>query len=204
MEFLKRMRAAEFVGFAGGLFATIPTAIWAAIGPVASQLPLSLCNIIITNVPGPQTPLNMLGHKMLSWYPYVPIGGEMGVNTAILSYNGTAYFGFSCDVGAVPDPENLEKFVSMSFAELCESGRKSKPNSAVKPEQKPAAKVKRSRPNAKIPVSKKRKGANGTMPVTNEAKRARRVPAPGAAPAPAEPVIAKQAPVVAEAKPLGA
>ena len=99
MEFLKRVRAAEFVGFAGGLFATIPTPIWAAIGPVASQLPLSLCNIIITNVPGPQTPLYMLGHKMLSWYPYVPIGGEMGVNTAILSYNGTAYFGFSCDVG---------------------------------------------------------------------------------------------------------
>ncbi len=53
MEFLKRVRAAEFVGFAGGLFATIPTPIWAAIGPVASQLPLSLCNIIVTNVPGP-------------------------------------------------------------------------------------------------------------------------------------------------------
>jgi diacylglycerol O-acyltransferase / wax synthase len=31
MEFLKRVRAAEFVGFAGGLFATIPTPIWAAI-----------------------------------------------------------------------------------------------------------------------------------------------------------------------------
>jgi len=122
-EYLKRVRAAELVGFAGGLFATLPTAFWAAIGPLASQLPLSLCNIICTNVPGPQMPLYLLGHKMLAWYPYVPIGGELGTNWAILSYNGKAYFGFSCDVGAVPDPENLEKFVEVSFAELCKSAK---------------------------------------------------------------------------------
>ena len=152
MEYLKHARAAEFVGLAGGLFSTIPTAIWAAIGPLASQLPLSLCNLICTNVPGPQVPLYLLGHKMLSWYPYVPIGGEMGVNCAILSYNGTAYFGFTCDVPAVPDPEHLEKFVTTSFAELLRSSR-----SAVKPvvepaaEQEPAA-PKRQRPNRTIPI----------------------------------------------------
>src|SRR5215469_14056470 len=118
MEYLKRARAAEFVGFAGGLFSAIPTPIWAAIGPVASQLPLSLCNIICTNVPGPPMPLYLLGRRMLSWYAYVPIGGEMGVNCASGSYNGTAYFGFTCDVNAVPDPEHLEKFVEMSCEEL--------------------------------------------------------------------------------------
>jgi diacylglycerol O-acyltransferase / wax synthase len=160
MEFLKRVRAAEFVGFAGGLFATIPTPIWAAIGPVASQLPLSLCNTIITNVPGPQTPLHMLGHKMLSWYPYVPIGGEMGVNVAILSYNGMAYFGFSCDVGALPDPQNLEKFVKASFEELCESAMPGKTGttSAEKPPRaKAQAKPRRVRPMAAIPVADKPK-----------------------------------------------
>ena len=69
MEMLKRCHAAELVGFAGGLFATIPSAIWAALGPVASQLPLSLCNTIITNIPGPQVPLYLVGHKMLSGIP---------------------------------------------------------------------------------------------------------------------------------------
>lgn len=152
MEVLKRARAAEVVGFAGGLFSAIPTPIWAAIGPVASQLPLSLCNIICTNVPGPQVPLYMLGHKMLSWYPYVPIGGEMGVNCAVLSYNGTAYFGFTCDVGAVPDPEHLEKFVTVSCAELRKAAAGSKAAPAPEPvqtERKPARRV---RPNAVIPV----------------------------------------------------
>jgi len=157
MEFLKRVRAAELVGFAGGLFSTIPPAIWAAIGPVASQLPLSLCNIICTNVPGPQTPVYMLGHKMIAWYPYVPIGGEMGVNCAILSYNGNAYFGFSCDVGAVPDPENLEKFVKQSFAELYASSNRQK--SAPKSERRQKEKLSRTRPKntSKVPVAAKPK-----------------------------------------------
>ncbi|HKD86291.1 MAG TPA: wax ester/triacylglycerol synthase family O-acyltransferase [Terriglobales bacterium] len=153
MEYLKRARAAEFVGFAGGLFSAIPTPIWAAIGPVASQLPLSLCNIICTNVPGPPMPLYLLGRKMLSWYPYVPIGGEMGVNCAILSYNGTAYFGFTCDVNAVPDPEHLEKFVEMSCEELRKMGKAA----PVKPEkaEKRTAKPRRKRAKATIPVDAK-------------------------------------------------
>ena len=176
MEFLKRVRAAEFVGFAGGLFATIPTPIWAAIGPVASQLPLSLCNIIITNVPGPQTPIYFLGHKMLSWYPYVPIGGEMGVNTAILSYNGNAYFGFSCDVGAVPDPENLEQFVRESFTELCETTKRAKPT--AKPAEAPTVKSERTKParaQADIPVTRKRERPKPQIEVATQPKRTRRL-----------------------------
>jgi diacylglycerol O-acyltransferase len=167
MEYLKHARAAEFVGFAGGLISTVPTALLAAIGPLASQLPLSLCNLICTNVPGPQIPLYLLGHKMLSWYPYVPIGGEMGVNCAILSYNGTAYFGFTCDVNAVPDPQHLEKFATSSFAELLKSSR-----NAVKPASEPRAgkeltRPKRERPNRTIPLTTKKKAikTSGKSPV---------------------------------------
>jgi diacylglycerol O-acyltransferase / wax synthase len=145
IEYLKRVRAAELVGFAGGLFSAIPTPIWAAIGPVASQLPLSLCNIICTNVPGPQVPLYLLGHKMLSWYPYVPIGGELGFNCAILSYNGKAYFGFTCDAGALPDPENLEKFVDISFAELCRSAKRVKPEAQPSQTAEASQRTKRTR-----------------------------------------------------------
>lgn len=157
MEYLKKARAAEFVGFAGGLFATIPTPIWAAIGPVASQLPLSLCNVICTNIPGPPMPLYLLGRKMVAWYPYVPVGGELGLNCAILSYNGTAYFGFTCDVGAVPDPEHLEKFVTMSCEELLKAGKRSKPVSARAEEPKPVQPkpARRPRRNAVIPMVSK-------------------------------------------------
>ncbi len=177
MEFLKRIRAAELVGFAGGLFATIPTAIWAAIGPVASQLPLSLCNIICTNVPGPQAPLYLLGRKMLSFYPYVPIGGEMGVNCAILSYNGTAYFGFTCDVAAVPDPHNLEKFVKTSFTELCESATRAKAKKSDTAKPVVAKRTKRTRPNAEIPLTATPVRPNRAVSVATKPKGVRKAAA---------------------------
>jgi diacylglycerol O-acyltransferase len=118
MVFLKGAQAAELVGLAGSLLGMAPLPLQAVVWPVVSQLPISVCNTIITNVPGPQVPLYLLGHKMLRWYPYVPIGGEMGVNIAVLTYDGTAYFGFTGDVKAAPDLERFEEFLRESFAEL--------------------------------------------------------------------------------------
>ena len=118
MQSLKHGHAAEFVGLVGGLVGMIPPALQALAGPVISQLPISLCNTICTNVPGPQAPLYLLGHKMLRSYPYVPIGGEMGLNCAMLSYNGTAYFPFTGDAQAAPYLHRLEKSLKLSFAEL--------------------------------------------------------------------------------------
>src|SRR5271157_3862582 len=143
VEFLKHARAAEFVGLFGGVLSYFPSAFWANVGPVVGQLPLSLCNIICTNVPGPQMPLYLMGHKMLSWYPWVPIGGLMGINCAILTYNGTAYFGLTGDVHAAPDLGRLEKFVDQSFAEL--------KSIAASPKPTPR---RRERPKAKIPLTK--------------------------------------------------
>ncbi|HEV2401111.1 MAG TPA: wax ester/triacylglycerol synthase family O-acyltransferase [Candidatus Sulfotelmatobacter sp.] len=120
-EFLKRMHAAELVSLAGGLIGMFPTSLQGMAGPIVSQLPVTPFNLVCTNVPGPQVPLYLLGHKMLQCYPYVPVGGEMAVNCAILSYNGTVFFGFSGDTHAAPDLRLLEKFLQQSFAELRET-----------------------------------------------------------------------------------
>jgi len=117
-QLIKNAHIAEFVGLFASLLAAIPTSVQAVIGPIASRLPLSVCNVICTNVPGPQTPIYLLGHRMTAWYPYVPIGGEMGVNCAIITYDGSAYFGFTGDAHAAPDLEKLERFVTQSAAEL--------------------------------------------------------------------------------------
>lgn len=117
-EFLKRVHAAELVSLAGGLLGMFPTSMQGLTGPIISQLPITPFNLVCTNVPGPQFPLHLLGHKMLHCYPYVPVGGEMAVNCAILSYNGKVYFGFSGDVHAAPDLRRLEKLLMVSFTEL--------------------------------------------------------------------------------------
>jgi diacylglycerol O-acyltransferase len=118
LAFLKNVHVAELVSLAGTLLGTIPPPAQALAGPIASQLPLSLCNTICTNVPGPKVPLYLIGHRMLACYPYVATSSDLGMNCAILTYNGTAYFGFTGDVHAMPDVERLGKFLRMSFAEL--------------------------------------------------------------------------------------
>jgi diacylglycerol O-acyltransferase len=118
IAFLKTAHVAELVGMAGTMLGTIPSAAQAVVGPIVSQLPLGLCNTICTNVPGPDSPLYLLGHRMQSCYPYVPIGGDIGINCAVLTYDGIAYFGLTGDAHAAPDLARLEKFLITSFAEL--------------------------------------------------------------------------------------
>ena len=122
-QHIKQTHLAEYVGMAGMLITSLPIPLQALALPYAGLLPISLSNYICTNVPGPQSPLYFMGHKMLTWYPHVPIGGEMGVNTAILTYDGMAYFGFTIDVAAAPDAALFEKLVPQAFAEFCKAFR---------------------------------------------------------------------------------
>jgi len=154
-EFLKRVHAPELVSLAGGLIGMFPTALQAAVGPIASQLPITPFNLVCTNVPGPQYPLYLLGHKMLHWYPYVPVGGEMAVNCAILSYDGKLYFGFSGDVHAAPDLRRLETLLKASFTELRDAAGIHPPRKRKKKTARAKAQVK-SRPTpvtVRIPIS---------------------------------------------------
>jgi WS/DGAT/MGAT family acyltransferase len=118
MEALKTTRIPELAVFSGTLLGLIPSPLQAVFAPILSRLPISICNVICTNVPGPKDALYLLGHEMLSAYPYVPIGSEMGINCAVLTYNDTAFFGFTGDAYAAPDVERLEDFLLQSFAEL--------------------------------------------------------------------------------------
>jgi len=135
-DFLKRVHAAELVSLAGGLIGMIPTSVRALGGHVLSRLPFPPFNMVCTNVPGPQYPLYLLGHKILHCYPYVPIGGEMALNCAILTYNGTVYFGFSGEVHAAPDLRRLETLLKLSFTELREAAGVRPPRKEEKKKQK--------------------------------------------------------------------
>lgn len=148
-EFLKRAHAAEFVSLASGLIAVLPNPLQAFVGPQISQLPITPFNMVCTNVPGPQFPLYLFGHRMLQWYPYVPIGGELALNCAILSYNGMVYFGFSGDVHISPDLNRLEKFLKLSFSELREAVGLSP--SPKKPQRKRSAPKQRKKEETSTP-----------------------------------------------------
>ena len=75
-------------------------------------------NMIVTNVPGPQFPLYMVGARLLGLYPLVPLlpGGGLGV--ALFSYEGKLCWGFSGDQELVPDLGAVVDDVRAAFEEL--------------------------------------------------------------------------------------
>lgn len=171
-EFLKGAHIAELFGLAGGLVGAAPSALQALVGPVASLLPVTPFNLVCTNVRGPETPLYFAGHKLLDWYPYVPVGGEMALNCAILSYNGMAYFGFSGDVHAAPDIQSLEGLLQQSFTELQRAAapktprkRKTKAKPTTTPETKARDSMRVSKPAPIVPIEAASHGtaANNTV-----------------------------------------
>jgi hypothetical protein len=173
------------VSLAGGLLGMFPNSAQALGGHVLSRLPFTPFNMVCTNVPGPQFPLYLLGHKMLHCYPYVPIGGEMSLNCAILTYNGAAYFGFSGDVHAVRDLRRLETLLKLSFTELREAA-------GGRPPQKEEKKKDRKKKEEKR-VRAKAKDASTPAP----APASVHAPAPASVPAsiPLQPIVSVEAPI---------
>ena len=64
-----------------------------------------LFNIVVTNVPGPQFPLYMLGRQLDAAYPMVPLAENQALGIAIMSYNGQLNFGLNADYDTVGDLE---------------------------------------------------------------------------------------------------
>ncbi len=84
----------------------------------AFQLPQPLVQTVTTNVPGPQLPLFLLGRKLVRIHPYVPIGDNVRISVAILSYLGRFSFGITADHDAVPDVRVLAKGIRRGLTEL--------------------------------------------------------------------------------------
>ncbi|MCU0311952.1 MAG: wax ester/triacylglycerol synthase family O-acyltransferase [Acidimicrobiales bacterium] len=77
-----------------------------------------LVNLVITNVPGVQAPLYLLGARMTECLPYVPLSGNTTVGIAILSYDGRLDLGITVDPDACPDADVLVAGIERAFDEL--------------------------------------------------------------------------------------
>ena len=80
-----------------------PPLLLAVVTRMAARVPQHSVNTVTTNVPGPQTPLFFAGRRMLHVYPYVPLGGQVRVGVAILSYLDQVSFGVTGDYDTAPD-----------------------------------------------------------------------------------------------------
>jgi len=62
---------------------------------------------VLTNVPGPQQPLYLVGSKMKEIMFWVPQNGNIGLGISILSYNGKVFFGMISDHRLVAEPSEI-------------------------------------------------------------------------------------------------
>ncbi len=95
----------------------------------ASRLNFStrLFNLIVTNVPGPQFPLYVLGREMLAAYPVAFLPENHALAIAIMSYNGDMNFGLLGDYDALPDIDVIGEAIERELATLVGLARESAP-----------------------------------------------------------------------------
>ena len=66
-------------------------------------------DVVISNVPGPREPLELLGRPMLAAWPAVPLVDGQGITIGALSYAGRLFVGVTADPLVVPDAEQITR-----------------------------------------------------------------------------------------------
>jgi diacylglycerol O-acyltransferase / wax synthase len=64
-------------------------------------------NLVVTNVPGPQFPLYLLGRRLEVLYPVVPLAQRQALGIAVMSYDGHLGFGLLGDYDALPELDTI-------------------------------------------------------------------------------------------------
>ena len=101
-------------------------------------------NLVVTNVPGPQFPLYVLGHRLQALYPVVPLAARQALGIAIMSYDGRLGFGLLADYDALPGLEALALDLERAIAVLARcAGVGRSPASPRRPRRRPSSRLTR-------------------------------------------------------------
>jgi WS/DGAT/MGAT family acyltransferase len=80
-------------------------------------------NLVVTNVPGPQIPLYMVGAKMLDNYGFVPLTDYLCLGIVLFSYAGQLCWGLTAEWDLLPDLHDFVLDIEASFLELQEAAQ---------------------------------------------------------------------------------
>src|SRR5690349_19675523 len=75
-------------------------------------------NLLVTNIPGPQFPLYLLGRELEEIFPVAFLAGDRALAIAIMSFNGGMNFGLIGDLDAMADIEVVTEGITHSLREL--------------------------------------------------------------------------------------
>ena len=75
-------------------------------------------NLVVSNIPGPQQPLYILGCELAEVFPIVPLSDQHAVSIAMTTINDRAYFGIHADTQSLPNANLLSTAIDESIEEL--------------------------------------------------------------------------------------
>ena len=87
-----------------------------------------MCNLFISNVPGPQLPLYMNGAEQIGFYGMAPLVNGMGLFIATPSYNGQISFSVTSTREVLPDMRFFIACLEKSLSELKRAAKPRKPS----------------------------------------------------------------------------
>ena len=90
---------------------------------VATQYPPRQFNLLITNVPGPQSQMYVAGAKLLETYAVPPLLHDQVLAIGVTSYCGMVYFGINADRDAMSDVDVFSELLAESLEELIDSAQ---------------------------------------------------------------------------------
>ena len=118
MDRLKQSKQAVAGDVLTSLSGFAPPMLLALGGRLAARSPSLGVETGVTNVPGPQHPLQTLGRRLLESFPFVPVIGHVRISIAIFSYDGGLYVGVTADYDSSNDIEVLTAGVESAMAQL--------------------------------------------------------------------------------------
>lgn len=77
-----------------------------------------IVNLVVTNVPGPGSPLYLMGGQMLEVFPVVPLTDNLTLSVGILSYLDQLAIGLWADRRHFPDLQVLAQRIEQGFDDL--------------------------------------------------------------------------------------
>jgi WS/DGAT/MGAT family acyltransferase len=90
-------------------------------------------NVVVTNVPGPQFRVYLLGAPMLAAYPLVPLYRNQSLGIALFSYDGGLFWGLNADWDALPDVHDLVRALALEFEALRKAAAGARPRRRGRP-----------------------------------------------------------------------
>jgi diacylglycerol O-acyltransferase len=95
-------------------------------------------NVTVTNIPGPQFPLYMMGRRLSGLYPLVPLVANTALGIAIMSYDGRLGFGLLGDYDALPELDDVARDLEAEIGELARAAGLRAPTRAKRRPRRPA------------------------------------------------------------------